>query len=52
MKPKPAFLGPWQAAASIFDAEVRALVSQHCSGYVTLQVVAEIAWGHPLRPGK
>lgn len=38
-------MGP--VAASDFDAAVRALVSQHCAGTVTLQVVTEVIWGKP-----
>jgi SAM-dependent methyltransferase len=37
-------------AALAFDAEVRRLVSAYTAHTVELQVVAEIAWGAPLRP--
>jgi len=40
------------AAASVFDAAVRTLVSQYCSDNVTLQVVTEVVWGKPLQPGE
>ena len=38
--------------ASIFDAEVRALVSQHVTGEVTLHVLSEVTWGRPLHRGE
>jgi SAM-dependent methyltransferase len=37
-------------AAAAFDAEVRRLVSAYTAHTVELQLVAEIAWGTPLRP--
>jgi trans-aconitate methyltransferase len=40
------------AAASAFDAAVRALVSQYCVRSVTLQLVTEVVWGKPLQPGE
>ncbi|HEU4784981.1 MAG TPA: class I SAM-dependent methyltransferase [Ktedonobacterales bacterium] len=42
------------AKASAFDIEVRALVSQYCTGSVTLQLVTEVVWGkpQPLQPGE
>ncbi len=43
-------MGP--AAASAFDAAIRALVSQHCTGTVTVQLVTEVVWGKPLHPSK
>jgi SAM-dependent methyltransferase len=38
------------AAASAFDAEVRALVQRYTTQDVTLHVVTEVVWGKPLRP--
>jgi SAM-dependent methyltransferase len=38
------------AAAQAFDVEVRRLVSAYTTHTVELQLVAEIAWGIPLRP--
>ena len=38
------------AAASAFDADVRALVRRHTTQDVSLQVVTEVVWGKPLRP--
>jgi trans-aconitate methyltransferase len=39
-------------AATAFDAEVRALVSRYVPQEVTLQVMTEVVWGKPLRPGE
>lgn len=40
------------AAAAVFDAEVRALVSRYNPDAVTLHVVTEVVWGKPLQPGQ
>lgn len=40
------------ASASAFDAEVRALVRRYAPVAVTLQIVTEVVWGKPLRPGQ
>jgi hypothetical protein len=40
------------AEASAFDNEIRALVSQHCVGSVTLFLVTEVVWGKPLQHGE
>jgi trans-aconitate methyltransferase len=37
------------ASAKAFDAAVRALVSQYCTGNVALQIVTEVVWGKPLQ---
>lgn len=40
------------ASANAFDAAVRALVSQYCTGNVALQIVTEVVWGKPLQHGE
>ena len=39
------------ASAKAFDNEMRALVSQYCTGDVALQIVTEVVWGKPLQHG-
>jgi hypothetical protein len=38
--------------ASAFDADLRALVSQHIVDEVTLHVLSEVTWGRPLHRGE
>ena len=40
------------ASAKAFDDEIRALVSQYCTGNVALQIVTEVVWGKPLQHGE
>jgi SAM-dependent methyltransferase len=41
-----------RAAASAFDNAIRTVVSQYSRNGVSLQVVTEVVWGKPLRPGE